>query len=215
VFLGDQKVGTTPLRLTFVPAFHPEVRIQLDGFAPETRQVSGDERGAYRVVLTKQPEWTATLRGAVTQAPGTDGRRLVFAVDRAGHTTALALETGRRLWSVASPPSDLSGLLPHPVVVGDLVIVGSVDGTVRGLSASDGALRWQRSVVPIEAAPLLQGELWVAGTTDRRFVALHGATGGRRYDLPLAHARVGFVSDGRTVCCTLANGDVLGFDPRT
>src|SRR5690606_15989005 len=109
----------------------------------------------------------------------------------------------------------LSGLLPHPVVVGDLVIVGSVDGTVRGLSASDGALRWQRSDVPIEAAPLLHGELWVAGTTDRRLVALHGATGEPRYDLPLAHAPVGLVSDGRAVCCTLAHGDVPGFDPPT
>jgi outer membrane protein assembly factor BamB/thioredoxin-like negative regulator of GroEL len=210
VWIGSERAGTTPLRTTVAPAQDAEVRIALTGYAEETRRVTEHAESVMRVTLVQNPAWTASLRGAVTQAASTDGKTLVFAVDRAGHATALALADGRTVWSVEN--SDLSGLVPRALVFGRIVVVASVDGLARGLQISDGTEVWRRADTPVEVAPLACDDIWVAATTDRRLVALEAATGKVRFDVALPHTPSGLALSGRTVACALTHGVVLGLD---
>ncbi len=210
VWIGQQRVGATPLRTTFAPAGDSAIRVQLDGYEVESPTVAAREYGQIRITLVKTPAWSVTLDGAITQTPATDGKQVVFAVDRAGHASGIGLRDGRRLWNLDS--SELSGLLPRPVVFGRIVLIASVDGMLRGVRVDDGTVVWHRPGLPVEVSPIGRDDTWFGVTNDRRLVAVEAATGNVRFDVPLPHVPSGLAIDDRTVGCTLNNGVVLGLD---
>jgi outer membrane protein assembly factor BamB len=66
------------------------------------------------------------------------GGRVIATCDD-GHAYALDLESGKVLWKLRGEGK----MYTHPLVVGDLVVVGDASGILRGLALSDGARRWQ------------------------------------------------------------------------
>jgi outer membrane protein assembly factor BamB len=81
--------------------------------------------------------------GVMTDVAGCDGTAYVVTLD--DELLALDLDTGVVRWRFASGASN-----PHyfpsstPVIVGDRVIFGGFDGTVRALSTRSGSVLWQR-----------------------------------------------------------------------
>jgi outer membrane protein assembly factor BamB len=63
----------------------------------------------------------------------------VFATSDDENLYALALKTGKVAWKTKGSGKMYS----HPLVVGDLVVVGDASGIVRGIAAKDGAERWK------------------------------------------------------------------------
>jgi len=87
--------------------------------------------------------WEARLTGRLTQPVVANGLLLIASKD--AHTVnAIDAETGKQLWSftadgrIDSPPTLWRGL----------ALLGSADGRVYCLRASDGALVWRRIVAP-------------------------------------------------------------------
>lgn len=208
VWIAEESVGTTPLHATFVPAKGASVRITLDGYEPLTVQVAGDDAGELSLTLVRRPEWTTHVNGAITQAPAQSGGTL-FAVDRSGRITSLDLATGEERWHFDT--HDLSGLLPRPVVIGDSVIVGSVDGTVRCLGTRKGDVRWESAGIPVDVTPQGLGEMWIAATTDGELVGLDATSGHPRYRVPISGRPTGLALAGNVICCVTATGQVLAF----
>src|SRR5262249_57839611 len=81
--------------------------------------------------------------------PAADERHGFFLLPR-GELIAFDARVGTPLWATpcGSPPSAPRALL------GDQAIVATEDGTVRGIGAADGRLRWKRRLaeLPEEAA---------------------------------------------------------------
>jgi outer membrane protein assembly factor BamB len=116
----------------------------------------------------------------VDRAPVIAGNRALV-VDRGGAITAIDVRTGERVWRVET--RDLSGLLPRPQVVGDdLVVVPSVDGTLRALHLKDGTPAWTAGDVPVEVAPASVGALIAVVTTHGELRAFEARTGAPRFD---------------------------------
>ncbi|MEZ5965161.1 MAG: PQQ-binding-like beta-propeller repeat protein [Planctomycetota bacterium] len=207
VFVGGEAVGKSPVQTTFVPARGASVRLQLDGYETATAQIGGDDAGLLAMTLVRQPVWTASLNGAVTQTPALSDDA-VLAVDRSGRITCLDLADGKERWHLDT--RDLSGLLPRPLLFGDRVVVGSVDGSVRCLDVRSGKTNWMRKELPVEVAAVGLGDLWVAAVSTGRLVALDSGSGDLRYDVPLPGRPAGLAISGPTACCVTTQGDVLG-----
>jgi len=206
VRIGNESMGTTPLHASFVPELGAAVRIERSGYEPFQTRIAGDEVSDLVVTLVKQPDWVATTVGAITQTPTGHGKA-VIAVDRSGRVTALDLVDGTEQWHLDT--GDFSGLLPRPVAIGDHLIVGSVDGTLRCLAARDGRVLWQRPDLPLETAPLAVGELCIAAVADGRIVALEARTGEPRYQVTVPGQPTGLALHDRTVACLTAQGDLM------
>lgn len=208
VSVDGETVGTTPLHTTFVPATGARVKINLEGFDAATIDITQEDAGEIAITLTKHAAWTAILNGAITQTPATDGKDVLFAVDRSGRVTGLDLGTGAELWHVDT--EDLSGLLPRPVQFGERVIVTSVDGPVRCLRWNDGTTLWKAANLATEIAPVRVGELLLIATIDGRLIALDSASGGERFSTDLPGRTSGIVVHNRVACCVTMTGDALG-----
>ena len=80
-----------------------------------------------------------------------------------------------------------------PVVLGDVLYIGSSDGLLRALDAGTGELLWSADAgAPIDAAPAVAGEVVLVATRAGEFLALHRSNGAVRWrvragtELPLA-----------------------------
>ncbi len=163
-----------------------------------------------------------------------DGR--VFMVGAHGTGIALDLESGELLWSKhfveemeKSPP--FYGFGSSPLVVGDLVIVqiGGDSGSVVGLDAASGDVRWQsfdeagQLGQPSPVATELGGKLQVVVAASAKLAGLDPMDGSVLWEMPLEGGIMGtrtqapmpigddrlFVKhqDGETFVVTVAKGD--------
>jgi outer membrane protein assembly factor BamB len=167
-----------------------------------------------------------TLVGDVLYAASTDG--VIGAYDAA---------TGKTIWEHKSRVKGWFGwgdknrkdafYSGGPAVVGDLLVIGTLDGHVYGLNVKDGSQRWV-SVLPSEVidSPAIAGPLTIVRTQDGRVYGLDSNTGERRWvndqgNVPLLSLRgngpllvangvVFFGSDdGKLMALRLDNGDKL------
>jgi outer membrane protein assembly factor BamB len=118
-----------------------------------------------------------------------EGKLFVAGVD--GEIAALDAASGRTLWRKSF--GKRHGFLLHrgqnsvrwaggPSVEGDLLVVGSLEGTVQALDAGNGAERWQAQVSSeVIAPPALAEGMVVVRTNDGRVYGLDARDGGRKW----------------------------------
>ena len=66
----------------------------------------------------------------------------MYSAGHDGEVVAMAADTGRRVWSVKTKLPLSAG----PEVAGGLVVLGSSDGDIIALDATNGAERWRKSI---------------------------------------------------------------------
>lgn len=184
---------------------------------PPRRNAPGDEAPAAQLSLltggVMDVRWATAPDVALTTAPGFDATT-AYVPTRDGALTARDLETGAARWRVeaATPYA--------PAVGGDLVYV-VVSGGVRALSATTGAVRWQRTLPGTVAAPPYWDTGWlILSFEGGDLAAFRAADGDLLWRVSLgAVARVApgpaldnlylGLEDGRTVALSLASGQTV------
>lgn len=138
--------------------------------------------------------WSSSIgkgakRSGARLSPAVVGGR-VYASGIDGRITALDASSGKTIWSEKT--GETSGWFGKransdrwtggPSSDGELVVVGSLDGHVIGLSAADGSQRWR---VPVSAevisAPAIGEGIVVVRTIDGRLYGLDAGDGSRRW----------------------------------
>ncbi len=158
---NGQEVGTTPMVLPRLPADELRLAVAAPGFRASETVVTGDEPSAWTAFLTLPPARTWNHGSPVEVVPARVARGLVL-VDRGGDVS-LRRDDGANGWTFRS--HDLSGFLTRPRVVGDTVLVGSLDGELRALALDTGAVRWSMPDLSTETSPVLVDRTLVLATT--------------------------------------------------
>src|SRR5262249_43496610 len=136
-----------------VPASHNELELELPRFRTERLTLPTEPAGTVDVLLTLQPDWRDEAAATIDQPPTVDDRGAAYLVDRKGAIFALDLAQQRQLWRLET--GDPAGYLSPPLLHGNLVLVASLDGSVRAIDRASGVVRWQRGGLPVEFAPVL------------------------------------------------------------
>ena len=206
VVFDGKEMGTTPVRIEFLPDERSQLTLSLPGFLAESHVVTGDERGELKLVLSVQPERETTLESTLDRAcvPLTEGR--ILATDRSGTITCLGGD-GNVVWRWKS--GDISGLLTLPVVHGDRIFTASVDGPLRALDRVEGRQVWSLDGVPAEVTPVVAHGVLHVATVDRRLCRVRIDDGTLIDSTPLAAAALTdlCVIGGQLVVC-MENGDI-------
>ncbi|MET3650399.1 outer membrane protein assembly factor BamB [Dyella japonica] len=117
---------------------------------------------------------------------------VLYACSTDGKIAAIDATSGKTLWSKSSRTQGWFGwgdkkradalYAGGPMVSGDLLVVGTLDGHVYGINAKDGSPRWE-SVVNSEviSSPVISGNLVIARTQDGRLYGFDSANGERRW----------------------------------
>lgn len=99
---------------------------------------------------------------------------------RVGYLDALALEDGRRRWTLGGDAGMglPGGILGPPIVVGDLICAASGAGLLLGLDLGTGEVVWKSQAAgPVVVSPVSDGEQVFFTTEDGRVVALAAQDG--------------------------------------
>jgi outer membrane protein assembly factor BamB len=154
-------------------------------------------------------KWKFDARSGITSSPAVAGGTVVVGT-RDGRWIACDAGTGSARWTVTTGPD-----LPFPwgyesgdrytssaVVVGQQVLVGSGDGSLRSLDLASGKESWRAQAAGrIRSSPAVAGDLVVVGDADGVVYAFDRATGAAKWK----HETEGH---------TLHSGD-FGYDRRT
>lgn len=106
----------------------------------------------------------------------TDG---LFVAERGGRVLALDPETGRERWRADTKARISSG----PTLLGDLVLVGTLDAEVIALKRGDGSPVWRATVSSeVLAPPAGEGDVVVARSIDGRVFGLSTKDGSRLWN---------------------------------
>lgn len=131
----------------------------------------------------------AEKTGARMRPAYADGK--LYAASTTGTITAYDAATGKTLWS--KQLGSRRGFLIHrgpnsvrwaggPSVEGDIVVVGTLEGTVQAFAAGDGAERWTAQLSSeVIAAPAIGGGMVYVRTNDGHIVGLDRADGTRKW----------------------------------
>lgn len=151
-----------------------------------------------------ESDLSADVRGATdvdTTAVVADG--VVYSSAFGEGPAALRLSDGERLWRAREfGPS-------RPLVMGDLLITGTADGTVVALRRADGTMKWRTRLATTAAwSPVAVGDaivvggdrgLWLLRTADGAPMVRLSLTHGARGTPEVAGRRIFFVGGGGTV----------------
>lgn len=163
--------------------------------------------------LTLDADWTRSIGdGARGRASGlrplleTDA---LYAAEAGGDVYALDPATGKELWRSRTKARVISG----PSVVGDLVLVGTLDAEVIALKRSDGSPRWRgRASSEVMAPPAGDGDVVVARSVDGRAYGLSARDGSRLWSFDRTEPNLTLrglsapLVDGNTVLLGMDNG---------
>lgn len=170
---------------------------------------------------TVHREWSAGLGGdseklrLALRPLVVDGK--LYAASHDGEVTALAADTGRRLWTVKTKLALAAG----PEVADGLIVLGSSDGDVIALEASNGKERWRKSIgSEVLSRPLIAKDVVVIRTVDGHVEGMSVTDGSARWAVDEQVPRLTLrgtappVLAGDHVICGFDNGKVLAIDPR-
>ncbi len=143
---------------------------------------------------------TRLWRTSVGDGAGVSGARLrptvvdgvLYADSTNGKLAAIDATSGKTLWSKSSRTHGWFGwgdkhrkdamYAGGPVVKGDLLAVGTLDGHVYGVNAKDGSPLWQTELdTEVLVSPLIVGDLVVVRGANGRIYALDATTGKRHW----------------------------------
>lgn len=141
----------------------------------------------------------------------------LYAASHSGEVTAMAVDTGRTLWSVRLKLPLSAG----PEVAEGLVVLASTDGDIVALDAANGSERWRKSVgSEVLARPLVADQVVIIRTVDGHLEALAAADGTGRWSvdeqvprLTLRGTAPPMLANDRIIA-GFDNGKVLAIDPR-
>lgn len=142
--------------------------------------------------------WTVQTGVGIYCSPATDGER-VFVADDLGSLTAYNLKKGKRLWSFAAERR----IVGTPAVADGVIVFGSADKHIYGVSARDGKLLWtlKASAPVLGAVAIADGTAYI-GASDHTFRAINLKSG----ELLWAYTGVkGYIE----TCPLLADGKVI------
>jgi len=116
----------------------------------------------------------------------------LYACSTDGKLAAIDATSGKTLWTKSSRTQGWFGwgdkkradalYAGGPMVSGDLLVVGTLDGHVYGINAKDGSPRWEAVVnSEVISSPVISGNLVIARTQDGRLYGFDSATGERRW----------------------------------
>lgn len=209
VHCNGREIGRTPMVLSRVPAEPLSLSLSAPGFAEAAANIVGDEPGVWIGHLLLGPDVAWKQGGMSEVAPTVYGDRLLV-VDRAGNVVARRLADGTAAWTFRA--NDLSGLLTRPVVSGDQVLFGSLDGELRALDAATGSLRWSLPDLPTEIDPVLHHQRLLLATTGGKLCVIDLETSAVTQSLDLPQAAHGpLVVAGNTLVVTGEGGKVQAF----
>lgn len=143
---------------------------------------------------------TRLWRASVGDGAGESGVRLrptvvdgvLYANSTDGKLAAFDATSGKTLWSKSSRTHGWFGwgdkkrkdamYAGGPVVSGDLLVVGTLDGHVYGVNAKDGSPRWEAELdTQVLVSPVIAGDQVIVRGSNGRVYALDAATGERRW----------------------------------
>src|SRR5262245_28398690 len=134
--------------------------------------------------------WRFQAGNPVTSSPAVAGG-LVIASTHAGRIFAVEQQTGRLRWSRNAGPALPFNTYPagawdiwasSPVVSGNTVVAGGIDGVVYALDLASGKDRWQaKTGGRIRATPAIADGMVVIGSWDGRVYCLDLASGKERW----------------------------------
>lgn len=128
-----------------------------------------------------QKLWSASIGGGAGSSgahmnPALDGDRL-YVADVGGGIAALDASSGRKLWSINVKNMKWAG---GPAARGNLLVVGALNGEVRGYSTQDGSELWQVYLSSeIICAPTIADDLVAVRSQDGRLYGLDPTNGTR------------------------------------
>lgn len=138
--------------------------------------IGGNEKKVYCFdAKTGALRWEKEIKGDVKTSFAYDAkRRIVLFGDLAGHFLAVAVRSGKEIFSLHMT----AGFYSTPLVSGDVVFASSLDKHVYAINLDDGNIRWQYATGGrIFSSPALaEGSLWV-GSNDGRLRELDPSTG--------------------------------------
>ena len=163
--------------------------------------------------LKLDTDWTRSIGdGAQGRASGL--RPLLeadalYAAEAGGDVYALDPASGKELWRSRTKARVISG----PSVVGDLVLVGTLDAEVIALKRADGSPRWRaRASSEVLAPPAGDGDVVVARSVDGRAFGLSAKDGSRLWSFDRTEPNLTLrglsapLVDGNTVLLGMDNG---------
>jgi len=117
---------------------------------------------------------------------------VLYAASTDGKIAAFDATSGKTLWSKSSRTKGWFGwgdkkrqdalYAGGPAASGDLLVVGTLDGHVYGMSAKDGSPRWESTLnSEVVSSPAIAGGLVIVRTNDGRLYGIDGSNGERRW----------------------------------
>jgi outer membrane protein assembly factor BamB len=170
VEIDGKVVGTTPFLWRRAVTKPARVRLHREGFVAAAKTVQGDAGGQWLAYLSIAASVAWSIGSAVESNPTLLPNGDIVLVDRSGGVRAMPDHGTTPRWTWRS--GDLSGLLTAAVPCGDWLLVGSLDGELRALTASSGIVAWQLPDLPMEVSPRLVGNQLVGVTTKRQLFVL-------------------------------------------
>ena len=130
--------------------------------------------------------WNFTIAHRVQSSPAIVGGRMYTGADD-GYFRCLDAYTGAELWktniyagNVPEPFTETASFQPRssPVVVGNSIYCGALNGLVYCLSATDGRIIWTfQTANPVMGSPAYSNNVVYIASTDKNVYALNAATG--------------------------------------
>ena len=170
---------------------------------------------------TVHREWSAGLGGdsarlrLALRPIVVDGT--IYAASHDGEVTALAADTGKRLWTVKTKLALSAG----PEVGRGLLVLGSSDGDVIALDATNGTERWRKSIgSEVLARPLIANDTVVIRTVDGHVEGMYAGDGSQRWAVDQQVPRLTLrgtappVLAGDRIIAGFDDGKLLAIDPR-
>jgi outer membrane protein assembly factor BamB len=188
-----------------------------------------DLAGVDRRTGRRQWEFVASDGGGSGMHLGEAAEEVVFSGSLAGHLHAIAIETGRRRWSVLVGETSSTTVYSPVVDNGDVAATFTVfgeqpTGGVVVVDAGTGRVRWRREVPASTGAsgnPVLAGGVVIVAARDGRIHAFDRRSGHAKWTLPGVESLVGeqdyrpLAVSNHTLVAGSLSGEVTAWDLRT
>jgi outer membrane protein assembly factor BamB/tetratricopeptide (TPR) repeat protein len=209
VAVGGKALGKTPLVVRRHPAQQVEITVSHPGFATTSQVWSGEGTARWLAPLPRLATWSFRHSHAIDAAPVPCADGSWLCVDRSG--TLLLLSADGKVVRWRFETNDLSGWLTRPLVDDTLVVVGSLDGTLRGIDRRTGALVWSVPDLATDVQPTWFQGMAAIATRDAQLV-LVDRSGAVKKRVPLPEAPFGrIVADDQVLCVVGHRGHACAF----
>jgi eukaryotic-like serine/threonine-protein kinase len=179
-----------------------------------------------------RPRWKFATQGIVRSRPAVSGK-LVYVASDDGCLYAVDARRGTEVWrtdignaepraqrekiGTSSSPTGYDYLQSSPVVTAGRVFVGSLDGKVYALDATNGSIRWTfLAGAKLRATPTVDKATVYVGSWDLSMYALDAATGEKRWQTMIGgEVQSTALVDAGTVYCASRKASIVALDART